>query len=207
VTADAPSRRERQAAATRLEIVAAARPLLATQGYAKTSVAQIAAAAGVSVQTIYDSLGSKAAIVRALNDLIDVESDIPRLAGAIPTTDDPAALIGISVSIARNICARCEDIVAAITSAASVEPELLAVLHEGQRRHRQGVAGIAARLDALGALADGVSSEHAADVIGVLTDVTAVRMFVVDYGWSLDQYADWANDALARLVLKPRRNR
>jgi len=203
----AVSRRERQAQQTRREIVAAGRRLFAEQGYSKTSVAQIADAAGVSVQTIYDSLGSKAAIVKALNDLIDEEGDVHALASQIPTTDDPEALVAIAVSITRNINERCDDIATVLWSGASVEPELEAVRDEGLGRHRDGVFGLAGRLESLGALADGVSRRHAADVIGAMTEPVVVRTFVKDYGWSYDKYDQWANQMLRTLVLKPTRGR
>ena len=59
-------------------------------GYAATSVKDIAAQAGVSVQTVYDSVGSKADLVRRLNDLIDVEAGVGEIAMTIPTTTDPS---------------------------------------------------------------------------------------------------------------------
>ena len=66
-----PSLRERQAQLTQDEILKAARRLFAERGYSRTSVRDIAEAAGVSAQTVYDSIGSKQAIVSRLNDLID----------------------------------------------------------------------------------------------------------------------------------------
>src|SRR5882757_1209870 len=96
------NRRERQAAETRREIVAAGRRLFARQGYAKTSVVQIAHDAGVSVQTIYDSVGSKAAIVRMLNDLIDVEGGVPELVREFTPTASPRKVIATAVRISRN---------------------------------------------------------------------------------------------------------
>ena len=71
-----PSLRERQAQLTRDEILKAARRLFAERGYTRTSVRDIAEAAGVSAQTVYDSIGSKQALVARLNDLIDVEAGI-----------------------------------------------------------------------------------------------------------------------------------
>ena len=77
-----PSLRERQAQLTRAEILKAARTLFAERGYSRTSVRDIAASAGVSAQTVYDSIGSKQAVVARLNDLIDEEAGIREIAGA-----------------------------------------------------------------------------------------------------------------------------
>ncbi len=76
-----PNVRARQAQRTRDEILGAARRLFAERGYAKTSVRDIAEAAGVSAQTVYDSIGSKQALVARLNDLIDREAGIAAIAG------------------------------------------------------------------------------------------------------------------------------
>ena len=45
-------------------ILASARRHFAAKGYARTSLKTIAADVGVSVQTIYDSVGAKADLVR-----------------------------------------------------------------------------------------------------------------------------------------------
>lgn len=196
------SRRERQAAETRREIVTAARGLFAVQGYASTSVAQIADAAQVSVQTIYDSVGSKRAIVAALNDLIDEEGGVPALAARIPATDNPRELLEIAVTISHNINERCSDIVSAIFSAASVEPELAMIRDESRRRHRAGIARLTARLAAVDSLHPRVTSERATDVIAALTDPEIARTFVLAYHWSWEDWHSWTVDSLSTLVLK-----
>ncbi len=199
------SRRATQALQTQQEILAAARGLFARNGYSGTSVAQIAAAAGVSVQTIYDSLGSKRAIVRALNDLIDEEGDVRALASRIPTSSDPIELLRIAAAISRNINERCGDIVAALFSAAAVETEMREVRDESRRRHRAGIAGLTRRLAFLEALRADLDPDTAADVIAAMTDPQVARTFVGEYEWTWDRWQEWTTAALIRLVLKPER--
>src|SRR6478736_6387238 len=116
-----PTLRERQAKLTQDEILKAARRLFAERGYSRTSVRDIAEAAGVSAQTVYDSVGSKQAIVGRLNDLLDREAGISEIA-----------------RIAAAILRSCGDIVHALVTGAAAEPALAAALDEGQRRHRGG---------------------------------------------------------------------
>ncbi len=149
------TRREIAAAATRQEILDAARRLFASQGFGATSIQQIAEAAGVAVQTIYSSVGPKAALVVALNDLIDEEAGVREIGRALATTDDPRALIERVVLLTRQINERCGDIVRAAVSAANDDPDAAATLQDGLRRHRDGAARAAARLEALGALGAG----------------------------------------------------
>jgi AcrR family transcriptional regulator len=199
---DRPSRRELQAEQTRRDIVAAARELFSRQGYAKTSVAQIAEAAGVSVQTIYDSLGSKRAIVQQLNDYIDEVGGVASLVEQIEEERDPARVIRLVVMLSRQINERCEDLVRLVWGAAAVEPELAAVRDESIRRHREGVRGVTGMLAGIGALAEHLTVTEAADIIGSLTTPQVARTFVFDFGWTFDHWEEWTAETLCGLVLR-----
>ena len=71
-----PQRRE-QALATRSAVLVAARALLGDKGYAGTSVADIAHMAGVSVDTVYASVGRKPELVLAVIDMVLGGADGP----------------------------------------------------------------------------------------------------------------------------------
>jgi AcrR family transcriptional regulator len=197
------TRRDAQAEETRREIVACARRLFAAQGYTATKVTQIAELAGVSVQTIYNSVGSKAGIVRRLIEVVVVAADVQTLASRIPTTTDARELLGLAVAASRTINERCEDIVASIFSAAAAEPDVRAARDESRHRHRTGAGRLAQRLATLDALAPGLSPTAAADVLAALTDPQVARTFVKDYGWSWDRWQSWTTESLVTLVLHP----
>lgn len=195
-------RRAVQAAATRTEILAAARRLFSERGFARSSVRDIAAEAGVSPQTVYDSVGSKSALVAGLNDLIDAEVELGGLVGPLMSSSDPAVVSGVSARVTRAIVGQCGDIVRIVISGASTEPALAGVLAEGLRRHRSGAAQVAERLAALGALAEGLDVGQAAEGMAALTDAKYAVLLNDDYGWSLDQVETWMADACRRLVLR-----
>src|SRR3954451_6554152 len=117
--ADPPKMRERQAELTRTEILAAARRLFAERGFTQTSVRDIAKAAGVSAQTVYDSIGSKQAVVARLNDLIDAEAGIRALAGAAQQSEDQNEVAATSARVTRSILEHCGDIVTALVPGAT----------------------------------------------------------------------------------------
>src|SRR5262245_33435436 len=127
----APTRRALQAEQTRAEILSAARRLFASNGYSATSVKDIAGEAGVSVQTLYDSVGSKRDMVRRLNDLIDSEARVGEIAMRIPTETDPLEVARVPALITRRIVDRCSDILRASLDASRAEHELREVLEEG----------------------------------------------------------------------------
>ena len=75
---DSPRRRE-QAEATRRDILAAAQRLLRAHGYAATTMAAIAAEAGVALKTVYVAFETKSGLLRALWHLLlrGDEEDVP----------------------------------------------------------------------------------------------------------------------------------
>src|ERR1700736_1760018 len=84
--------RRRQALETRRQIVRAARRLVVTLGYVGTTVEAIAAEEGVAVDTVYKAFGTKAAIARELNDLIDEEAGVAEYHERIALATQPTEL-------------------------------------------------------------------------------------------------------------------
>ena len=101
--AQPPKLRERQAELTRNEILGAARRLFAERGFTRTSVRDIAQAAGVSAQTVYDSIGSKQAVVARLNDLIDTEAGIAGIVGAVAESKDAQQVAAMPGKMASSV--------------------------------------------------------------------------------------------------------
>ena len=198
-----PNRREVAAAETRREILRAARRLFAEQGFTQTSVQQIAEESGVAVQTIYSSVGSKAALVLALNDLIDEEADVPQLDVGIFGETDPATMIAKGIHLTRQLNERCGDLIQVLLSAAPAEPDVAAVVADGMRRHELGGSAIAQRLEALGALRSGTTPVRAAAAFSMMTSPASWRQLTQRAGWTFDESEAWLTASLAQLLLKP----
>jgi AcrR family transcriptional regulator len=195
------SLRERRAQFTRDEILRAARRLFAERGYAGTSVRDIAKAAGVSAQTVYDSVGSKQALVARLNDLIDEEADVPSTARAAAESGDPAVVAATPARITRSILENCGDILRALVTGAASEPALAAVLEEGHRRHMAGAASMVGLLQELGALAPSVDADEAAETLAAIADFRFAIVLRESYGWSLDRIENWIASTSRALLL------
>jgi AcrR family transcriptional regulator len=73
---DGSGRRE-QARARRLSAVLAARELFERDGFRLTSIAAIAARAGISAESVYKHFGSKAALAKAVFDYVIAGDDEP----------------------------------------------------------------------------------------------------------------------------------
>lgn len=77
------------------------RRLFAERGYAGTTMAQLAAEAGVAMQTIYTRVGSKPAVVEALVDAIDEEARVPALAKRTGETTSATEVLALVVRLTR----------------------------------------------------------------------------------------------------------
>jgi AcrR family transcriptional regulator len=199
------NRREVAAAETRREILRAARRLFAAHGYAGTSVQQVAEESGVAVQTIYSSVGSKAALVLALNDLIDEEAGVAPLTAGVLAETDPPRLIARGIHLIRQLNERCGDLIQVLFSAEPAEPDAAAAVADGMRRHELGASAIAQRLEALGALRAGMTPERAAAVLSMMTSPASWRQLTQRAGWTFDESEAWLTAALALLLLEPGR--
>jgi AcrR family transcriptional regulator len=199
-----PSLRERQAQLTRDEILKAARRLFAEQGYSRTSVRDIAKAAGVSAQTVYDSIGSKQALVTRLNDVIDAEAGIAAIAVAAAQSTDPIEVAGTSAKITRSILEHCGDVIHALVTGAAAEPDLEAALADGRRRHVDGAGQIVRMLEGLDALDESLDPEVAVETLAAISDVQVALVLRESYGWSLDRVEAWiATNSRALLLRSP----
>ncbi len=196
------SLRERQAQLTREEILKAARRLFAERGYSRTSVRDIAEAAGVSAQTVYDSIGSKQALVSRLNDLIDTEAGIAAIARSAAQSSDPMEVAATPARIARSILEHCGDIIHALATGAAAEPDLAAVQATGQLRHVDGAGMVVGLLQRLDALDEALEPEAAVDTLAAIADVRFALLLRESYGWSLDRIETWIAATCQALLLR-----
>jgi AcrR family transcriptional regulator len=193
---------ERHAAVTRLTILHAARELFSARGYSGTTAKALAERAGVAVQTIYSAFGSKAGVAAALVELATEESGIGELTARLPTVRDPTEAIELIVGIRRRLRERAGETIAAMREGAAVEPALRAAWEEGRRHRREGQRVLMQRIEAQGALAEGLDAARAADITGALTADEVADVLVGAGGWSYDEYEAWLVASLKRLLLR-----
>src|SRR5207253_11234756 len=89
-------RRKRRAAETRRIILRAARDLISNRGYAGVSLDDIAAAAGVSRQTLYLQFGSKVGLLTALMEE-DEASGLREFRATVDNITDPLELLRTAI--------------------------------------------------------------------------------------------------------------
>jgi AcrR family transcriptional regulator len=193
------TRRQRQAEATKMEILFAARELFAERGYAATSMASIAESAGAAVQTIYDSVGSKAAVLVALTELI--EQPVAELWEKSATTVDAKEMLGLAIGLTRTINEQSGDILTLISNTAPTEQSAADALQAGKRHHIDGTRKWIEMMAERKMLNPGVTVDYAATTLGMLTTWSVWSELTVEFGLSFDEAEAWMTDVLARLLL------
>jgi AcrR family transcriptional regulator len=206
---DSPQRRE-QATATRMRIVQAARTLLLQRGYASTTMADVAAAAGVAVQTVYSAIGGgKAALASQVWDITlagDAEQ-VPMSARppfqAILDDPDPHGKLQRYAHVSREIYDRLGPVARVLRAgAAAGDADLQQLVETTEQQRLTGTALLARHLDELGALRPGLSVEAAGHRLWALNAPELADGLTLRCGWSLDELEDWMADSMAHAVLR-----
>ena len=191
---------QRDAAArqTRSRILDAAEHELIRHGYHAMTIASLARAAGVSPQTIYNSVGGKAAVVKALYDVRLAGDDEPVPMGERPellrVLDQPnveATLRGY-IALGRAMYSRIGPILGALLAdGPGADADLKAFMDTIETERRIGNTSIVEHIDAKFGLPAQLSAEGAVDILWVATSFDLADRLVRRCGWSLDAYEQW----------------
>ncbi len=198
--------RERQTALTRSVILEVTRRQFAERGFAAAAVRPIAKEAGISLQTLYATFGSKQGLLLALVDTVREQTGGAEAREHVVHSDDPDVLVERAAGLRRRILEVCGDIIVTFREGAAGDAEVAAAYDAGQRRMHEGLDRICGRLEELGALRPGLTRRRAADQIAALCvaeiyeELTGPRS-----GWSPDEYERWLHDRLREVLLDPAR--
>lgn len=193
------SRRSRQAAQTREDVLQAAMERFAETGWAGTTLAAIAEAADVSVETIYNGFGSKKGLLRAALDTAIVGDTAP-----VPLVDRPefAELghgtteerIARGAALVARIHERSARLCQALVEAASADDEVDRWRLEMEQGRHLDVARSAARV------AGRAVGEPLVTMLWILYSPETYLKLVDDRGFSTADYEAFVVDASRRLI-------
>lgn len=193
--------RARQAAGTRQSIIDSARTLFRERGWTATTVPMIADGAGVSVDTIYGTFGSKSAVLLAVVEVAIVGDDEE---AAMADRPDFARLgqgrraerLRTGVRYAMGVYERSVPILETLReAAASDEPARARLARYDQDRRDLIAAGMTLILGS-------EASEEVVDAIWALVSPEVYTHLLDGRGWSAARTEDWfvhmAKAAIAR---------
>jgi AcrR family transcriptional regulator len=199
---DASGRRE-QARARRHDVVLAARELFERNGFRSTTIAAVAAHAGVSAESIYKGFGSKAALAKAVFDVTIAGDDEP-----VPVADRPAAQavreepdvrrkIEVFVDGLAQRQARSARVQILIRDGRHVDDSLIPVWSKLNDEGLLGMTMLGRHLLDSGQLRDGIDLDEVRDVLWNYLAIDHYERLVLSQGWPLPRYARWLTDAIA----------
>jgi AcrR family transcriptional regulator len=205
-TRSARAARAERAAATRARIIEAAVPLFVEHGYLETTMAGIARAAGVAVQTLYLSFGSKVAVLdaafeRSTDDRLDGPGEC--VARLREEPDGRAALLRYTTAVAAQIERRHP--LDAVLRAAAADPEPAELL---DRTRKAALAVHAAAVDELAELpgfTTTISLQRGTEIVAALLSPETYGLLVVGHGWTTSDWAEWVAAHLAADLFPPER--
>ncbi len=204
---DATGRRDR-ALRRQEHVLNVAGRLFLRDGYAATTVAAVAAAGDVSVETIYKTFGGKPGLIRAIQ-----QSGLAG-AGPVPAPDrsdemsaqdvPPRAVLRHWATLTTEVMPRVAPVTLLVRAAAATDPEMGALLAEINDERLKRMHHNAVRLARLGPLRTGMSIEQARDVMFTFTAPELYEILVMHQRWTLDHYADFIfRGLLAELLDEP----
>lgn len=203
--------RDEQARATRRRVADTAYELFLAQGYTGTTVATIAAAAGVSAQTIYNTFGSKPGLLKHVYGVRLAGDDDPvpmrdrPAMRALAAETDPAAFLRAYARVGRTMLERIGPFVAVLVAGAQAgDAELQEHVETINGERLVGVRMTVRRLVELGGLRPGLSAERARDAIWTLNSFEVWHLLVGARGWSGRAYEEWVGRAMCDAVLPER---
>jgi AcrR family transcriptional regulator len=200
-----PTRRER-AQATRLRITKAAYTLFCERGFYGTTMADVAKAAGVAVQTVYFVFHTKGELLSRAYDfavLGDEDPAPPELQPwyqAMTTEADVAAALRHAVGGIGAILVRATPLDTVVRASTGNDPDAARVRAFHERWRADGYRAMVEVLRAKSPLRDGVSPELATQLLLLYLGMDVYRVLVLDFGWSPDDWVDWTVATVAEQV-------
>lgn len=194
--------RQQKAAQTKARILASAKILFQEQGFEEVTIDQIASRAQVSAPTIYALFQSKRGMLRTLIDHaipVDMFENLAKEAACASTSQERLC---VSAKMARQIYDAEKAQMDTFWGLYVLTPEFKAIEQERERRRYTRQEETIQRIEKDGDLMHGLPLEKARDVLWALTGRDLYRLFVVEQGWSSQEYEGWLVQLLQKSILE-----
>lgn len=201
-----PRRRE-QAAATRLHILHAAQRLFEQHGYPATTMAAIAAEAGVALKTVYLAFQTKPGLIRALWDLLlrgprdSPVADQPWYREVLQEPD-PQRRLRLNARNSRAVKTRIGALLQVIRGAAATDADIAALWDLIQTDFYDNQRAIVEQLHHTGSLRPDLDVTRATDILWTLNHPDVWQLLVGARGWTPEQYEQWFGDTACAALLR-----
>jgi AcrR family transcriptional regulator len=189
--------------ATRELVLGHATTLFVEHGYMETTMAAIASAAGVAVQTLYLRFGGKPALLAAAFDRA-LTGDVKEVAiterewvGELRAASDFAEAARLLVLNARLILDRATPLFTRIEQA-SADPEVANLLQESKSRKYETVGILARILRSKDGFNRRIPLVRTTDVLYAMASEELFRILCLERGWPSEQWDAFVLSAITR---------
>lgn len=201
---DSTGRRAR-ALRTRTAILDAAERQFLVDGYGTTTIAAIAQEAGISVETIYKSFGSKSRLVReiyehGLEGLGDTRA-YERSDEMRDRESDPRTIMREWGRLTAEVASVVTPIRILMRHLALTDHEIAAVLETAETERLARMRHHARFLKARGHLRDGVTVSEATDLLWICSSLEIYELLVMGRGWSTDRFARYVGNLMITALM------
>jgi AcrR family transcriptional regulator len=198
-------RRRQEARRTQIAVLDAAQRLFLSDGYSETTIASIAQASDVSVETIYKTFGGKRGLVRAIwGRGLEGSGPIPaeRRSDEMQALEaDPRKVIQNWGSLSVEVAPQAAPILLLLRTAAAADAEIAMLLQEVDQARLMRMERNARRLYDRGDLRENVTLEQARDVLWTYSSPELYELLVLRRGWTLEHYGHFIAEAMIAALL------
>jgi AcrR family transcriptional regulator len=199
------SRRRQQAEQNRHAVLAAARQRFLTQGYAATTIAEVARDAGVSVEMVYKAFTTKAGVLKALFDVSVAGDDEPipmvqrDVIQHVINAPEAARKLEIYAGHLAKTMPRSAPVQLLARDGAASSPDAAEVWKQIRQETLTAMGMFASDLARTGELR--VSTKEARDVLWAYHAPELYELLVLERGWSATRYGKFIAHALTDALL------
>lgn len=188
--------RSQAADATKARVLRAARALFVRHGIDRTTVAQVAARARVSVPTVYALYKSKEGILRELMSAALFGQGFQAAHAKLKGISDPIKLIALTAHVARAIYNAESSELGLMRGASAFSPPLRKLEREFEKIRFDMQEERVRLLFAQSRQKKGLGLDEARRILWMYTSRDVYRMLVHESGWTPDQYQSWLSETL-----------
>jgi AcrR family transcriptional regulator len=190
------SNRRAQGVATRQRIIEAAYRLMSERGYRETTMGDVAADAGVAVQTVYFSFQNKVKLFAGAWEyaVYGGHEPVPPMEQPafvqLRQTDDLKSALELALAGSLEIYRRITGLALAFEGL-SAEPEMRELARVDGELRREGYGHLLRELLRIHPLRAGLSEDDAAVILAAMMSGDTYRSMIVRLGWDEPSWRRW----------------
>ncbi|MEP7017750.1 MAG: TetR/AcrR family transcriptional regulator [Actinomycetota bacterium] len=198
--------RSQRAQETRARMLRSAYELFTERGYPATTMADVAKRAGVAVQTVHFTFGTKGALLQHAYDYAvlgegnQVPPDQQPWYTEFRSATEPRTALKILVENVSTVMSRSAPLDDFVRSA-SYEPDAARIRNHAEMMRRQAWSAMVEHLSATFGLADDLTTQQAVDILMLLMSPTSYNTLTGEYNWSPAEWQTWCVASISGQLL------